>query len=99
MRRRWVTEALEARDEAADLSHQRPAPGVRVRLRRGSPADARPGHLRDAEWADYVFNRNGAPGVKKEWWCHIASGIWFIAERDTATDDVLRTYLWVKAEA
>jgi hypothetical protein len=24
----------------------------------------------DDEWADYVFNRNGAPGVKKEWWCH-----------------------------
>ena len=25
------------------------------------------------QWADYVFNRNGAPGVKREWWCHIAS--------------------------
>jgi sarcosine oxidase subunit delta len=24
----------------------------------------------DAAWADYVFNRNGAAGVKVEWWCH-----------------------------
>ncbi|MDA0983805.1 MAG: sarcosine oxidase subunit delta [Proteobacteria bacterium] len=48
----------------------------------------------DAEWADYVFNRNGAPGTKREWWYHLASGVWFIAERDTAKDEVLRTYLW-----
>jgi sarcosine oxidase subunit delta len=32
--------------------------------------------------------------VKKEWWYHLPSGVWFIAERDTAADRVLRTYLW-----
>jgi len=48
----------------------------------------------DAEWSDYVFNRNGAPGIKKEWWLHIASGIWFVAERDTVADKVLHTYLY-----
>lgn len=48
----------------------------------------------DAQWADYVFNRNGAAGVKKEWWYHLASGVWFIAERDTASDRVLATYLY-----
>lgn len=48
----------------------------------------------DAEWAAYVFNRNGAAGIKREWWCHIASGVWFIAERDTAVDRVLRTWLY-----
>ena len=47
----------------------------------------------DAVWTDYVFNRNGAPGIKKEWWCHTPSGVWFIAERDTVTDTVHRTYL------
>lgn len=47
----------------------------------------------DDRWADYVFNRNGAPGVKKEWWCHTPSNTWFIAERDTEKDKVLRTYL------
>lgn len=48
----------------------------------------------DAEWAAYVFNRNGAAGIKREWWCHIASGVWFIAERDTTADRVLRTWLY-----
>ena len=48
----------------------------------------------DAEWADYVFNRNGAPGNKKEWWCHTPSNTWFIAERDTSKDQVFRTYLY-----
>lgn len=53
-----------------------------------------PEAVSDAAWADYVFNRNGLPGVKQEWWCHIPSGVWFIAERDTATDTVQRTYLY-----
>jgi len=47
----------------------------------------------DAEWADYVYNRSGIPGVKHEWWCHTPSNTWFIAERDTTQDLVLRTYL------
>ena len=50
--------------------------------------------LNDREWADYVFCRSGEPGVKKEWWYHIASGTWFIAERDTLTDEIGQTYLF-----
>ncbi|MCE2969018.1 MAG: sarcosine oxidase subunit delta [Burkholderiales bacterium] len=57
---------------------------------RAEPAGA----VVDAQWADYVFNRNGAAGVKREWWYHVPSGTWFVAERDTARDVVLRTYLW-----
>jgi sarcosine oxidase subunit delta len=53
-----------------------------------------PAHVTDEEWAAYVFNRNGAPGMKKEWWYHVPSGTWFIAERDTATDHVQTTYLY-----
>jgi sarcosine oxidase subunit delta len=30
--------------------------------------------------------------VVKEWWCHSPSGYWFIAERHTASDEVMRTY-------
>jgi sarcosine oxidase subunit delta len=48
----------------------------------------------DAAWADYVFNRNSLPGVKHEWWCHTPSGVWFVAERDTATDTIQRTCLY-----
>lgn len=48
----------------------------------------------DATWADYVFNRNGAPSIRQEWWCHTLSNTWFIAERNTKTDEILRTYLF-----
>jgi sarcosine oxidase, subunit delta len=53
-----------------------------------------PARASDRVWADYVFNRSGVPGVKKEWWCHTPSGVWFIAERDTTTDEILQTYLY-----
>jgi sarcosine oxidase, subunit delta len=53
-----------------------------------------PAACSDNDWTDYVFNRSGVSGVKREWWCHLASGVWFIAERDTAADIVIRTYLF-----
>ena len=53
-----------------------------------------PASASDASWADYVFNRSGVAGVKLEWWCHTPSGVWFIAERNTATDIIERTYLY-----
>ena len=53
-----------------------------------------PGSVSDAEWADYVFNRSGEPGVRLEWWHHLASGVWFLAERDTLNDRILRTFLY-----
>ena len=57
-----------------------------------------PATASDEAWADYVFNRSGVPGVKQEWWCHTPSGVWFIAERDTTTDTILRTYLYPPPE-
>ncbi|MCH2209687.1 MAG: sarcosine oxidase subunit delta [Fuerstiella sp.] len=48
----------------------------------------------DTEWAGYVFNRKGEPGVKREWWYHVPSGVWFIAERNNQTDEFLNTYLF-----
>ena len=53
-----------------------------------------PAVVSDVVWADYVFNRNSVPTVKQEWWCHSPSGVWFIAERDTATDTIKRTFLY-----
>ena len=50
----------------------------------------------DAHWSRYVFHRSGVPGVKREWWCHVPSGYWFVLERDTLTDEVLRT--WAAAD-
>jgi sarcosine oxidase subunit delta len=51
-----------------------------------------PNTCTDAEWSSYVFNRSGAPGTKYEWWCHIASGFWFVALRDTTRDAVIATF-------
>ena len=51
-----------------------------------------PATASDAEWADHVFLENNRRGIVREWWFHVATAYWFIAERDTATDDIIRTY-------
>ena len=45
-----------------------------------------------AEWAAYVHLHDNPAGVVREWWCHAPTSYWFIAERDTRTDEILRTY-------
>ncbi len=53
----------------------------------------RPDTLTDAEWSDYLFNRNNPRGEHKELWNHTAGcRRWFEAERDTVTYIVKRTY-------
>jgi sarcosine oxidase, subunit delta len=44
-----------------------------------------------ADWAEYVFLEDNRQGRVLEWWLHIPSSFWFIAERDTASDEVIRT--------
>jgi sarcosine oxidase subunit delta len=39
--------------------------------------------------ADFVFNRNGAPQVLREWWYHRPTGRWYVMERDTLKDVVM----------
>ncbi len=46
----------------------------------------------DAEWADYVFMVDNKAGVVREWWYHVPTSFWFIAERNTVTDEIVRTY-------
>ena len=46
----------------------------------------------DRDWADYVFLENNTAGVVREWWCHVPTSFWFIAERNTITDEILKTY-------
>ncbi|HXV24428.1 MAG TPA: sarcosine oxidase subunit delta [Alphaproteobacteria bacterium] len=45
-----------------------------------------------AAWADYVFLQENEAGIVREWWCHLPTAFWFIAERDTRTDEILRTH-------
>lgn len=57
-----------------------------------------PDQSTDSQWADYVLNRGGEPGMKREWWYHTPSGTWLIAERDIQTDHFLRTYLYERQQ-
>jgi len=43
-------------------------------------------------WAEYVFFDDNVAGIVTEWWCHNATSYWFLAERNTLTDEILRTY-------
>ena len=51
-----------------------------------------PARCSTEEWADYVFLEENRKGVVREWWCHLPSSYWFIGERDTATDEIVKTY-------
>lgn len=51
-----------------------------------------PGTCGDAQWADHVWFSNNPAGIVREWWCHLPTAYWFIAERNTVTDEFLRTY-------
>ncbi len=51
-----------------------------------------PNATSDEQWADYIWFANNTAGVVCEWWCHVPTAYWFIAERHTASDEILRTY-------
>ena len=51
-----------------------------------------PAAATDEDWAGYVFGHENAHGVVREWWFHVPTAYWFIAECDTGTDEILRTY-------
>lgn len=51
-----------------------------------------PDAVDDAAWAEHVWLSNNTAGVVREWWCHVPSSYWFIAERNTVTDEIVRTY-------
>lgn len=61
----------------------------------GGEASARPASRpTPRELNAYVYLRRNVAGVQREWWQH-RSGCraWFLAERDTRTDEVLWTAL------
>jgi heterotetrameric sarcosine oxidase delta subunit len=55
-----------------------------VLMRSGAEATLR-------ELTDYIYFRRNVAGVQREWWHHsLGCGTWFLAERDTRTNDVLK---------
>ncbi|WP_025820173.1 sarcosine oxidase subunit delta [Shewanella marina] len=60
----------------------------------GGEVKAMPNHqtCSDKQWAEYVFYSDNTIKVVREWWFHSASSYWFIAERNTASDEIIRSY-------
>jgi sarcosine oxidase subunit delta len=53
----------------------------------------------DAAWNDYIYMRDNKAGIQKEWWYHRAGcGYWFLAERHTKSNKILKTFLWPDKE-
>jgi heterotetrameric sarcosine oxidase delta subunit len=52
------------------------------------------------ELTSYLYFRRNVAGVQREWWCHrLGCEQWFQAERDTRTNEVLRTWVAEAADA
>ena len=43
-------------------------------------------------WSDHLFFEDNNAGPVLEWWFHTPSSYWFIVERDTRTDAIVKTY-------
>lgn len=44
------------------------------------------------EWAEHVFFNQNKAGIVTEWWYHNATSYWFLAERNTVSNEVIRTF-------
>ena len=56
--------------------------------RRPAATDDGPPSLR--ELTDYIYFRDNVAGPQREWWQHRSGcGEWFLAERDTRTNEIL----------
>jgi heterotetrameric sarcosine oxidase delta subunit len=43
------------------------------------------------ELGEYIYFRRNVAGLQREWWSHrTGCELWFVAERDTRTNEVLR---------
>jgi sarcosine oxidase, subunit delta len=43
-------------------------------------------------WAEYIFFHDNHAGIVTEWWLHNATSYWFLAKRNTVTDEIIRTF-------
>ena len=49
---------------------------------------------------NHLYVRNNVMGAQTEWWHHNAGcGLWFLAERRTRTNEVIKTYLYMQRNA
>ena len=59
----------------------------------GGELQQRPAAANAAAWGQYLYGRKNVAGLQTEWWYHrLGCGRWFLAERDTLSNRVQRTY-------
>lgn len=51
-----------------------------------------PDKASDAEWSRHLFRAENRKGRVIEWWRHVPSNYFFLAERDIVTNEVIRTF-------
>ena len=57
----------------------------------GEVKETDPAAASDGDWTSYLFLEENAAGIIDEWWLHAPTNFWFIARRNTVTDEVLVT--------
>jgi heterotetrameric sarcosine oxidase delta subunit len=64
----------------------------------GEPSSRPPPDAPARAWTGYLYERRNEAGPQREWWYHRAGcRRWFIGERDTRSNEVIRTQ-WPGAE-
>lgn len=51
-----------------------------------------PDAMPDGDWARHLFRIENRRGRVIEWWRHVPSNHFFLAERDVVTNEILRTF-------
>jgi len=55
-------------------------------------AEPDPDRTADADWSRHLFRAENRRGIVVEWWRHVPSNYFFLAERDLVTNEVIRTF-------
>jgi sarcosine oxidase subunit delta len=55
-------------------------------------ANPDPDATSDQDWARHLFRANNSRGTLVEWWRHVPSNYFFLAERNATTNEVIRTF-------
>ena len=51
-----------------------------------------PSTCSDETWAAHLFLEDNVAGEVVEWWMHAPTSYWFIARRNTVTEEIIKTY-------
>lgn len=46
----------------------------------------------DADWSRHLFRAENRRGTVVEWWRHVPSNHFFLAERDLVSNEIIRTF-------